>query len=333
MGKKCLFTFFKLGGRWPSDLSKVFEPHGIELKTNPLGRWYTEDELIKDLKDVDAVLAGGDRYTARVIESAQKLKIIARVGVGYDNVDLATATRRGIYVTWTPIPELARSVAEEAFALILSVLRRIPQLDRHVREGEYDVEGMASNVLEAYPLTIGIIGLGRTGVEVARRAKGFEMNILYYDIIRKQDLERECDIQYVTLEGLLKNSDIVTIHTPLTPETRGLIGEKEISLMKKGAIIVNTSRGQIIQEEPLYKALVEGKLGGAGLSVLSQEPPTPSSPFYKLGDKLPNVVLLPHIGSGRRTARAQTMQAAEDVISVLEGRQPKYVLNKELSGS
>jgi len=171
MEKKCLFTFFKLGGRWPSDLSKIFESHGIELKTNPLGRWYTEDELIQELKGVDAVLAGGERYTSRVIESAQKLRIIARIGVGYDNVDLAAATRRGIYVTWTPIPELAKAVAEETFALILSVLRRVPQMDRHVREGGYDVEGMASNIFDAYPLTIGIIGLGRIGVEVAKDLK------------------------------------------------------------------------------------------------------------------------------------------------------------------
>jgi len=322
-----------LSGRWPSDLSKLLESHGIELKKNPLGRWYTEDELIQELKDMDAVLAGGDRYTARVIESAQKLKIIARIGVGYDNVDLAAATRRGIYVTWTPIPELAKAVAEETFALILSVLRRVPQMDRHVREGGYDIEKMASNVLDAYPLTIGIIGLGRIGVEVAKRAKSFEMDILYHDVIRRQDLEREWGIQYVTLEGLLGKSDIVTIHTPLTPETEGLIGEREIHLMKKDAIIINTSRGLIIQEEPLHKALTEGRLGGAGLSVLSQEPPTPSSPFYKLGDRLPNVVLLPHIGVGRRTGSATTMQAAQDVIAVLEGRRPKYVLNKELLGS
>jgi len=159
------------------------------------------------------------------------------------------------------------------------------------------------------------------------------MNVLYHDIIKRGDLEREWGIQYMRLEDLLRKSDIVTIHTPLTPETRGLIGEREISLMKKGAIIINTSRGQIIQEEPLYKALVEGRLGGAGLSVLSEEPPTPNSPFYKLGDRLPNVVLLPHIGVGRHAGRAMTMQAAEDVIAVLKGGRPKYVLNKELLGS
>ncbi len=328
--KKCLFTFFRLGGRWPDDLSEYLEAHNIELKTNPLGRWYTEDELVEELRDVDAVLAGGDPYSSRVIESVRKLKIIARIGVGHDNVDLAAATRRGVYVTWTPIPQLAKAVADEAFTLILSVLRRIPHTDRHVREGGYDIEGTASNILDAHPLTIGIIGLGRIGVEVARRAKGFEMKTLYYDPIRRQDLEEEWGLRHVSLDELLSNSDIITIHTPLTPKTRGLIGEREISLMKKSAIIINTARGPIIQEEPLYKALIEGRLGGAGLSVLSEEPPTPKCPFYQLGDRLPNVVLLPHIGVGKNTGRTMAITAADDVIAVLEGRQPKYVLNKEL---
>lgn len=330
--KKCLFTF-GLRGRWPVDLPEVLKAHDIELKLNPLGRWYTEDELITELEDMDAVLAGGDPYTARVIESAKKLKIIARIGVGYDQVDLAAATRSGIYVTWTPVPEIAKGVADEAFSLILGVLRRVPEMDRHVREGGYDVERMSANALDAYPLTLGIIGLGKIGVEVARRAKGFEMKVLYHDAVRRQDLEKALGLQYVSLDELLRNSDIVTIHTPLNPETTGMIGKREISLMKKTGVIVNTARGPIIQEAPLYEALVEGRLGGAGLSVLSEEPPTPKCPFYKLADRLPNVVLLPHMGVGKNTARIVALTAAEDVIAVLEGRQPKYVLNKELLGS
>jgi len=330
--KKCLFTF-GLRGRWPADLPEVLKAHDIELKLNPLRRWYTEDELITELEDMDAVLAGGDPYTARVIASAKKLKIIARIGVGYDQVDLAAATRRGIYVTWTPVPEIAKAVADETFALILAVLRRVPEMDRHVREGGYDVERMSANALDAYPQTLGIIGLGRIGVEVARRGKGFEMKILYHDKIRRQDLEKRWGLQYVSLNDLLRNSDIVTIHAPLSPETTGMIGKREISLMKKTGIVVNTARGQIIQEAALYEALVEGRLGGAGLSVLSEEPPTPKCSFYKLADGFPNVVLLPHMGVGKNTARLIALTAAEDVIAVLEGRKPKYVLNKELLGS
>ena len=316
--------------RFLPDLPGVLNAHGIELKLSLLGRNHTEDELISNLADIDAVIAGVDPFTARVIDSAKKLRIIARAGVGYDNVDLTAATQRGIYVTWTPIPELGKAVADETFTLILSVLRRVPQLDRHIREGGYDTERMASLVSDAFPLTLGIIGLGKIGVEVARRAGGFGMKVLYNDQIRRQDLEKEWNLQFTTLEELLANSDIVTIHTNLSPETRGMIGKREISLMKNGAFIINTARGPIIQEEPLYEALVEGRLGGAGLSVFSEEPPTPKCLFYKLGDKLPNVVVLPHIGPGIGVRRLLALSAAQDVIEVLEGRQPKYPLNKEL---
>lgn len=304
--------------------------HDIELKTNSKGRWYTEEELIKELREMDAVLAGGDPYNSKVIESANKLKIIARIGVGHDNVDLTAATRKGIYVTWTPIPELAKAVADETFALILSVLRRVPHADRQIRRGEYDIEGVASDVTDAYPLTLGIIGIGRIGSEVAKRGIGFGMKILYHDIMRRKELEKELNLEYSSLHELLTNSDIVTIHTPLNPKTRGLIGEKEISMMKNETILVNTARGPIIQENALYRALIKGQLGGAGLSVLSEEPPTSDSPFYKLGEKLPNVVLFPHIGAGRNTGRIMALTAVKDVIAVMDGKRPRYVLNKQI---
>ena len=286
--------------------------------------------MIHDIVDVDAVLAALDPFTAKVMESAMNLKIIARMGVGYERIDLAAATKRGIYVTYTPIPEFAKGVADETFALMLSVVRRVPLLDKHVREGGFDVENMAQKVLDIYPMTLGIIGLGRIGVEVARRAKGFEMNVLYYDKNRRLDLEQQWGLRYVSMDELLSNSDIVTLHTLLSVETRGMIGKREISLMKKNAVIINAARGQLIQEEPLYEALIEGRLGGAGLSVLSEEPPTSRCPFYKLGEKLPNVVLLPHVGAGRNTSRVVALTAIDDVIAVLEGRKPKYLLNKEV---
>ncbi len=327
---KCLCTYYELGGRWPPDFIPLLQARGIEVKVNPHDRWYTEDELIQELKDVDAVLAGGDPFSARVIDSTKNLKIIARVGVGYDRVNLQAATRLGIYVTWTPIPELAKAVADETLTLILSVLRRAPFMDTHMRKGGYDPEGLAKNVRDAYPLTLGIIGLGRIGAEVARRARGFEMKVLYHDVVRREDLEREWNINYATKEKLLRESDIITIHTPLTAETRELIGDKEVAMMKKTAMVVNTARGAVINERALYTAITEGRLGGAGLSVFSEEPPTPNHPFYKLGDSLPNVVLFPHMGVGMYTGRAMMLAAANDVIAALEGGQPKYVLNKEV---
>jgi len=334
MTKKCVYTF-RLGdpARFPPELSEIMKAHDIELRVNMFGRTHTEEELVAELADVDAVLAGIDPYTARVMDSAKKLKIIARIGAGYDTVDIAAATRRGIYVTYTPIPELSRAVADETFALMLSVSRKIPLMNHHVREGGFDIEGMCSIARDIYPLTLGIIGLGHIGTEVAKRARCFGMKVFYHDKIRRQDLEKELDLQYMALEKLLSSSDIVTIHTSLNPETRGMIGQREISLMKKDAVIINTARGPIIQEKPLYEALVEGRLGGAGLSVLSEEPPTPKCPFYKLGDRLPNVVLTPHVGAAINTRTIQSLAAAEEVIAVLEGRQPKYLLNKELLAS
>jgi len=329
--KKCLFTFrFGDMSRFLPDLPGMLKAHDIELIVSLLGRNHTEEELMTKLADVDAVIAGVDPFTPRVMDSAKRLKIIARAGVGYDNVDLTAATQRGIFVTWTPIPELGKAVADETFTLILTVLRRVPQLDRHIREGGYDTEKMASLVSDAFPLTLGIVGLGKIGVEVARRARGFEMKVLYHDQIRRQDLEKEWNLHFSTLDELLSNSDIVTIHTNLGPETRGMIGKREMSMMKKTAIIINTARGPIIQEEPLFDALIEGRLGGAGLSVFSEEPPTSRCRFYKLEDKLPNVVLLPHIGPGISIRRLLAVTAAQDVIEVLEGRQPKYLLNKEV---
>ncbi len=154
--------------------------------------------------------------------------------------------------------------------------------------------------------------------------------ILYHDVVRREDFERECGISYVSKEELLSESDIITIHAPLNAETKELIGEREIAMMKKTAIVVNTSRGAIINERALYTAIAEGRLGGAGLSVFSEEPLTQNHPFYKLGTRLPNVVLFPHMGSGTNTARAVMFAAVDDVIAALEGKQPKYVINKEV---
>jgi lactate dehydrogenase-like 2-hydroxyacid dehydrogenase len=327
---KCLCTYFKLGGRWPADFIDVLKARGIDVKVNSHDRWYTEDELIQELKGVDAVLAGGDPFSARVIDSTKNLKIIARVGVGYDKVDLDAATRRGIYVTSTPIPQVAKAVADQTMTLILCVLRRAPFMDRQMREGTYDPEGLAGNVRDAYALTLGIIGLGRIGAEVAKRARGFEMRTLYHDVVRREDFEREWGVIYVSKGKLLSESDIITVHTPLNAETKELIGEREIAMMKKTAIVVNTSRGTIINERALYTAIAEGRLGGAGLSVFSEEPPTQNHPFYKLGTGLPNVVLFPHMGVGMNTGRAVMFAAVDDVIAALEGKQPKYVVNKEV---
>lgn len=323
MKKRCFIGFSKVPGHFVrEELVQMFREHDIELKVQGLGRWLTEDEMIREIKDVDAAVAGAEPYTARVIDSANKLKIIQRLGVGYDKVDIEAATRKGIFVGITPMSELSKAVADEAFTLILSTLRMIPQMNRHVRDGYWDVEKF--DVLDAYPLTLGILGLGKIGTEVARRARlGFDMKVLYHDSVRKENLEREWGLQYVAFEDLLRKSDILSIHIPLNGKTKGMIGEREISIMKQGAFLINTARGPIVDEEALYNALEREKLGGAGLGVLSKEPPTPECPFYKLGEKLPNVVLIPHTGAGAGSMRRLTVATAEGVIAVLEGRKPK----------
>ncbi|MEM4312246.1 MAG: phosphoglycerate dehydrogenase [Nitrososphaerales archaeon] len=326
---KCLIGL-TLGGRFPKDIRDYLEAHRVEVIENPYGRKLNEDEVIELIKDCDATLAAAEPYTKRVIDSAKRLKIIARMGVGYDNVDLKAATEKGIFVTWTPIPELAYAMAEHTMALILTFVKRIPYMNQEIRKGIWEPEKWGIKVEDLYHLTLGLLGLGRIGGEVAKRAKTFGMNLIYYDIVRRKDLEESLGIKYVSFDELLAQSDILSIHTPLTPETKGIINEQAISKMKKNAIIVNTARGAIIDEEALSKALIENKIAGACLDVLSEEPPTKSHVFYKLGDKIPNLIFTPHLGYGQYTGRVMGITAAEEVIRVLSGEKPKYLLNTEV---
>jgi lactate dehydrogenase-like 2-hydroxyacid dehydrogenase len=327
---KCLLSVYVTPEDIKEELKRLFKEHDIKLEIIPFQRFYTEDELLEVLKDIDGVLAGLDPFTKRVIKNSKRLKIIARVGVGYDNVDVKAATENNVVVTWTPIPELAKGVADEAAALMLAVLRRITFLDKKMREGIYYTKDYHHLIQDVYPLTAGIVGLGRIGTEFAKRCLGFGMKVQYYDIVRRQEVEKELGVKYVNFEELLRTSDVISIHTPLTPETKGLIGEKELKIMKKNAVIINTARGAIIDEWALYKALKEKRIFGAGISVFTKEPLEEGHPFYKLKDELDNLVLLPHEGVAFHTIKAIFQASANDVIAVLEGRKPKYPLNPEV---
>jgi len=315
----------------PDDLreqmTRRLNAHSISVTHSNIHGWYTEDELARGIKGIDATLAGDEPYSSKVLESADRLKIIARVGVGYDNVDVDAATRKGIWVTNTPVPELAKAVAEEAFALMLALLRRIAFLDKMMRKGIYYTSDYYSIVREAFPLTLGIIGLGRIGKQIAKRAAGFEMKVQYYDLIRDHETEKQLGIGFVGFRELLETSDVITMHAPLTSETRGMIGDKELKAMKKGAIFINAARGALVDEKALYEALKEGRIGGAGISVYTQEPPREGHPFYKIGDELDNLVLIPHVGDGPISIKAQLDAAVGEVIAALGGNKPKYVLN------
>jgi len=294
-----------------------------EVKVSRFGRAFTEDELLHELRNVDAVFAGGDPYTARVLETAHCLKIIARDGVGLDRVDLDVATRRGIVVTITPT--ICESVADLAFSLITCLFRRIMTADRLVKAGEWrSRERFVSK--EVNGATLGIIGLGRIGGFVAKRAASFNMRVLAFDPYVTAARAESLGATLTDLKTLLSESDVVTVHAPLSKETRGLIGRRELSLMKKGAFLVNTARGAIVDEGALIEALTSGPLGGAGLDVLSVEPPSLDNPLLSME----NVILTPHMGNDTHEAfRRLSLEAGKDIISVLEGEMPLHAVNPE----
>jgi len=294
---------------------------------NTRDRNLTHNELVKMVRGVDAVLCLlSDRIDAQVISNMDRCKVISNYAVGFNNIDVDEATKRGIIVTNTP-GVLTDATADLTWALILAVTRRIVEADKFVRRGRF--KGWDPMLLLGTELagkTLGIIGAGRIGTAVGLRAKGFKMKVLYFNTHKNEILEEEVGAKKVGLETLLKNSDIVTIHVPLTPKTRHLIGEREINLMKKGAYLINTSRGEVVYEKALIKALKKGKLAGAGLDVFEFEPSVPKELI-----ELENVVLTPHIGSATVEARTKmSIVAAENIVKALSGKIPANIVNPEV---
>ncbi len=289
--------------------------------------------LLEKAKDVDALVTLlTDKVDCNLLQQAKRLRIIAQYAVGYDNIDIECATRLGIYVTNTP-GVLTESTAELTWALILATARRIVEADHFVRWGEWWRTRTGWHPLmmlgvELRGKTLGVIGLGRIGSRVAEIAvKGFGMKVIYYDVKRREDLEKELGIEYRDLDQLLQEADIVTIHVPLTKETYHLINEEKLRKMKKSAILINTARGKVIDTDALVKALREGWIAGAGLDVFEEEPLPPNHPLTAFK----NVVLAPHIGSATYEARhAMAELVAENLIAFYEGREPPTLVNKEV---
>lgn len=287
----------------------------IEVVMNPYGRVIKEDEMVELVRDMDGIIVGIDPITKKVIDNARKLKVISKYGVGVDNIDLEAAKERNIVVTNTPNAN-SNAVAELTVGLIISVLRNIPLSDRRVREKKWD----RFIGYELYGKTLGVIGTGSIGKRVIKLLRGFDLNILCYDKFPDYEWAEKENVKYVDFNELLKRSDIITIHIPLTEETRHLISERELSLMKKTAIIINTSRGGIINEEDLYKFLKEEKIYGAGLDVLEDEPPK-NSPLIELN----NLVITSHIGAHtQESIENMAFIAVDNLISVLKGKEPKF---------
>lgn len=267
-----------------------------------------------------------ERIDAELLDGAPQLKIVANMAVGYDNVDLAAATARGVMVTNTP-GVLTETTADLAFALILAACRRLVEANRFLLDGQWSSWGpMVLTGQDVYGSTLGLIGLGRIGQAVARRARGFDMRLLYYDVVRNEQAEQALGIQWLPLDDLLRQANIVSIHAPLTAETHHLIGEKQLRLMKHTAVLVNTARGPLVDEKALERALREGWIFAAGLDVFEREPVSPDHPLVGL----PNVVALPHIGSASVATRTRMATlAAENLVAGLEGRTPPSLLNPE----
>jgi glyoxylate reductase len=287
----------------------------------------TKEEIIKGIKGSDGLLCLlTDPIDREVIYAEPKLKMIASYAVGYDNIDISAATERGIPVSNTP-GVLTETTAELTWALLFSVARRIVEGDTFTREGKFKGwEPLLMLGQDVTNKTLGIIGTGRIGTAFALKSKGFQMKVIYTDEQRNEQLERKLEAKKVPLSYLLKESDFVSIHVPLTKATYHLIGEKELKMMKKTAILLNTARGPIIDEAALITALKEHWIFGAGLDVYEHEPK-----ISKELKKLNNVILQPHTGSGTIETRTKmALMAAENLIEGLKGNIPPNCINKEV---
>ncbi|NJE08005.1 D-glycerate dehydrogenase [Thermococcus sp. M39] len=298
--------------------------------------WRDENEpprevLLEKVRNVDALVTLlSDKIDGEILDNAPRLRIIAQYAVGYDNIDIEEATKRGIYVTNTP-DVLTEATADFAWALLLATARHLVDADKFVRSGEWKKRGVAWHPLmylgyDVYGKTIGIIGFGRIGQAIARRTKGFNMRILYYSRTRKPEKERELGAEFKPLDELLRESDFVVLAVPLTNETYHMINEERLKLMKPTAILVNIARGKVVDTKALIKALEEGWIAGAGLDVFEEEPYYNEELF-----KLKNVTLAPHIGSATYGARyAMAELVARNLIAFAKGEVPPTLVNREV---
>lgn len=297
---------------------KMLTERDYKIKRNNTGRPYKKEEMLKLIKDVDGIIIGIDELSAEIIEEANALKVISKYGIGLDNIDINMATNKKIIVTNTPTANID-AVADLAFGLILSLARRIPEADRKTKSGKWEkIIGKS-----VWKKTIGIIGLGKIGRQVVKRAQGFEMNILVFDIVEDKKFAQKYCIKYINLEKLLQKSDYITIHIPLNDTTRNMISYEELGKIKKEAFLINTSRGGIVDEEALCDVLRNKQLRGAALDVYENEPPQET--FFK---ELDNVIMTSHIGAYTEEAIDNMgIQAAQNLIDVLEGREPQNRVN------
>jgi len=300
----------------------------FDVDVNPEDRALTKAELKEKVKGRDAIISLiTDTIDGELLDAAgPQCKIVANYAVGINNFDVAAATKRGVILTNTP-GVLDDATATHTFALLLAAARRLVEADRFVRDGRWKGwSPMFFIGMDVDRKTLGIAGMGRIGSNVARKAKAFDMKIIYSNIHRNTQVEKEVGATYVDKETLLKESDFLTLHVPLTPETRHYVGEKELKLMKKTAVLINASRGPVVDEKALFEALQEKQIWAAGLDVFENEPE-----IVPGLTKLDNVVVVPHIASATPGTRINMGEiAADNIIKVLNGQPPQNCVNPEV---
>lgn len=299
----------------------------FEIEVNPYDRVLPKEKIIKGLKGKDGLLCLlTDSIDADVINSEPKLKMISSYAVGYNNIDIKAATKRGIPVSNTP-GVLTDATSDMAWALLFSVARRIVEADKFTRAGKFKGWGpMLMHGQDVTNKTLGVVGAGRIGTAFALKSKGFNMNVLYVDEKKNETLEKEVNAKKVTFDELIKKSDFISLHVPLIPSTHHLIGEKELEMMKKNAVLINTSRGPVVDEQALVFALKEKQIFGAGLDVYEHEPE-----IAKELKKLDNAIIQPHSASATIETRTKmAVMAAENMVAGLKGKVPNNCVNMEV---
>jgi glyoxylate reductase len=286
------------------------------------------DVLLDKVKDIEGLLCLlTERVDAELLDHAPSLKVVSNMAVGFDNIDIDECTKRGIPVGNTP-GVLTDTTADMAWALLMAAARRVVEGMDYVRAGKWKTWGpMLLLGQDVYGATLGIIGMGRIGAAVAKRATGFDMRILYYDIERREDLEAELGVEYADLDTLLCESDFVSIHTILSSETHHLIGERALQLMKETAVLVNAARGPIVDSEALYTALKEGQIAYAALDVTEPEPINMDNPLLELD----NIIIVPHIASASHATRGKMSEmASNNLIAGVRGERLPTCVNPEV---
>lgn len=306
------------------------EEAGVGYEINDTGKILGKSELLERVRGKQGLIPLlNDQVDPEVMDASPDLKVIANLAVGYDNIDVEAATERGIMVTNTP-GVLTETTADLTFGLLLAAARRIPEADSYVRRGDWNGWELMQpqQGVDVHGKTLGVVGMGRIGTAVAKRGYfGFNMDVVYHSRTRKEEIEDDLEAEFLDLDELLERSDFVSLHTPLTPDTRGMIGEEEFWKMKEDAVLVNVARGPVVDESALVEALKAGRIRGAGLDVFEEEPEV----HPELKELSESVVLAPHIGSASRETRMKIAEiGVKNAIAALEGEEPPNLINPEV---